>query len=170
MRLRDPRPDDAGPYVQAFADDPALARMVGFEAPTRAQVRRLFARESRDRARGECVRLVMADRADDFRGLILLHSFDWSNRRADCGLLVALAARRRGMALESLRLVVGWAFATLGLQRVGLATLPSNEATQRLAEKAGFLREGILRAYTREWDEPIDNVVFGAVPGDVAWA
>ena len=145
--------------------------MLGFEAPTVAVMRRTFRGERRDRAEGTAVRFAMTrPGADEFVGSVLLHTFHWRHRRADCGVMVVPAARRGGLALEALRLVVGWAFGTLGLQRVGLATLPENEATQRLAERAGFRREGVLRSYSREFGRPADNVMFGAVPGDPAWA
>lgn len=162
--------DDAGPYVQAFADDPLLDRKIGMAAPSPATARRMFRGERRQRERGEVARFVISDDSDAFNGLVLLHSFEWTHRRAELGFMVVPAARRRGLALEALRLVVRWAFASPGLQRVGLTTLPDNDATQGLAERAGFRREGVLRSYTREWDEPKDNVVFGAIPEDPAWA
>jgi RimJ/RimL family protein N-acetyltransferase len=160
-------PDDAAPYVQAFADDPELARMVGFDAPSERDARATFRRDARDRASGDAARFAAVS-GGGFAGLFLLHSFAWEHRRAECGFLVVPAARRRGIALEAVRLLAGWAFSALGLHRVGLATLKDNLATQRLAERAGFEREGILRAYTREWDEPIDNVIFSAV--SASWA
>jgi ribosomal-protein-alanine N-acetyltransferase len=170
--LRDVAPRDVEPYLRAFADDPELAYKLGFEEdPTPASVRKMLRGESGDRARGEVVRFAIADRADDgFRGLVLLHSFSWKNKRADCGVFVAPAARGAGYALEALRLLVAWAFTALGLQRVGLATLTDNDATARLAERAGFRREGVLRAYTCERGVRIDNLLFGAVEGDPAWA
>ena len=169
--LRTPRAADAAPYVRAFADDPGLARMLGFEAPSVTAMRKTFRGERRDRDEGRAVGFAMTrPGADEFLGSVLLHTFHWRHRRADCGVMVVPAARRGGLALEALRLAVRWAFDALGLQRVGLATLPENVATQRLAERAGFRREGVLRAYTREFGRPADNVMFGAVHGDPAWA
>lgn len=172
MALRDLRAADVAPYVQAFADDPQLAFMLGFEsAPTTADARRLRRREPRDRAAGRAVRLAIADRSQDaFLGMMLLHGFDWTHERAECGFLVVPGARGRGVALEALRLMVAWAFAGLGLARVGMATLPDNAATLRLAERAGFAREGVLRAYTLEHGVRRDNVLLSALPGDPAWA
>jgi RimJ/RimL family protein N-acetyltransferase len=169
--LRDPRASDAEPYVQAFADDPGLERMMGFPAPSRTRMRREFRGERRDREAGRVLGYTITARGEDaFAGSILLHSFHWEHRRADVGVLLAPAARGRGLALEALRLLVALAFARLGLQRVGLATIEANAPTLRLAERAGFAREGVLRAYTRELGAPVDNVVYGALPGDAAWA
>ena len=45
-----------------------------------------------------------------------------------------------------------------------------DERRRSLAERAGFQREGVLRAFTREWGAPIDNLIYSALPGDPAWA
>jgi RimJ/RimL family protein N-acetyltransferase len=136
--------------------------MVGFDAPSERDARASFKRDARDRAEGTVARFA-AVAEDAFAGLFLLHSFAWPHRRAEVGFLVVPAARRRGVGVEALRLISAWALGTLGLQRVGLATIGDNVATQRLAERAGYRHEGILRAYTREWDEPIDNWIYSVV-------
>jgi ribosomal-protein-alanine N-acetyltransferase len=163
VRLRPVRPDDAAAYVQAFADDPSLAHMLGYDAPSVREARARFRGDARDRATGTAAQFaVLEDEA--FRGLFLLHSFHWQHRRADVGFMVVAAARGRGVGRAALRLITDWALGTLGLQRLGLATIEENVATMRLAERAGYEREGILRAYTREWDEPVDNVIYSVLP------
>ncbi|MGI8624123.1 MAG: GNAT family N-acetyltransferase [Solirubrobacteraceae bacterium] len=172
IALRDLAPGDVAPYLQAFADDPDLAATIGMEeAPSTAAARRMVRREPHARDAGERARFAVARLTDDaFAGVMGLHNLEWAHRRAECGFFVVPAARRGGLALEALRLLVGWAFATLGLTRVGMMTLPENLAAQALAERAGFAREGVLRAYTLERGRRVDNVVFGAIAGDAAWA
>jgi RimJ/RimL family protein N-acetyltransferase len=46
-----------------------------------------------------------------------------------------------GLATEAAREAIGWA-GEIGLERVIALTLPTNLASQRVAEKAGFSREG----------------------------
>ena len=41
-----------------------------------------------------------------------------------------------------------WALTEGGVERLELTTAPDNVASQRVAEKAGFTREGVLRAHT----------------------
>jgi RimJ/RimL family protein N-acetyltransferase len=38
------------------------------------------------------------------------------------------------------------AFTVVGIDRLSLQTAPENIASQRVAERAGFTREGVLRA------------------------
>ena len=163
--LRDLTPADFDPWVQAFSDDPQLLRDIGMEeAPTRSELRRRLRGEPGRRARGEAVDLVIADRGTDaFCGQLILHSFHWAHRRAEVGFFLAPQARGGGRAAEALRLATDWALRGLGLIRVGLATAPWNGPTMRLAERCGFTAEGVLRAYTHEFGERIDNHVYSVV-------
>jgi RimJ/RimL family protein N-acetyltransferase len=61
-----------------------------------------------------------------------------------------------------------WAIGTLGLERVELLANPENEASQRLAERAGFTREGMLRRYRRRHGVREDLVMFSMLAEDVA--
>jgi RimJ/RimL family protein N-acetyltransferase len=47
-------------------------------------------------------------------------------------------------------------------------TAPDNEASQRVAEKAGFTREGLLRRYVEIKGKRRDAVVFSLLPDELA--
>ena len=68
--------------------------------------------------------------------------------------------RRSGVGREAIDLLVGWAQGDLGLHRIELRTLPENVPMQRLAEAAGFVREGVLHDYAIERGRFVDNVVY----------
>jgi len=53
--------------------------------------------------------------------------------------------RRRGYMTRALALVTAWAFQRAGLVRLELGTAADNLASQRTAERAGFVREGVAR-------------------------
>jgi RimJ/RimL family protein N-acetyltransferase len=72
------------------------------------------------------------------------------------------------VATAALRLVAGWAFQELGVERLQLTTHPDNAASQRVAAKAGFSREGTLRAWLVTRDGRRDAVMFSLLPGDPA--
>ncbi|MBA3364611.1 MAG: GNAT family N-acetyltransferase [Actinobacteria bacterium] len=84
------------------------------------------------------------------------------------GYWVAPAARGQGVATRALRLVSRWAVREQGVERLELTTHPENIASQRVAEKAGFQREGVLRAHTRFSDGRRDSVMFSLLPGDLS--
>ena len=59
-------------------------------------------------------------------------------------------------------------FELLGLERIGSYTNVDHARSQRALEKLGFEREGVLRAFHRHGDEPLDVVVYGLLRA--AWA
>jgi RimJ/RimL family protein N-acetyltransferase len=67
-----------------------------------------------------------------------------------------------------LRLLSRFALDELELQRLDLVTDPDNVASQRVAEKVGFRREGVLRSHLRHPDGRIrDSVMFSLLPGEL---
>ena len=69
--------------------------------------------------------------------------------------------------MRALRLLSVWAVQALGAQRVQVVAHPLNEASQRVALRAGFTREGLLRNYELRKGSWEDRVVFSLVPTDI---
>lgn len=74
-----------------------------------------------------------------------LHDIDWEARQCDTGYWVRKSAQRQGFATEAANAMVRYAFAALGMQRVGLTHSGGNEPSRRIAEKLGFQFEGVQR-------------------------
>ena len=88
--------------------------------------------------------------------------------RGTIGYWVAAPSRGQGLCTRAVRLLARHALDELGLQRVDLITDPDNVASQRVAEKVGFQREGVLRAHLRHPDGRIrDSVMFSLLPGEL---
>jgi RimJ/RimL family protein N-acetyltransferase len=87
---------------------------------------------------------------------------------ASVGYWVARDARGRGIATRALRLVAGWALQSLGVERLELVTDPDNTSSQRVAEKAGFQREGLLRRYLEIKGMRRDCVMFSLLRSDLS--
>lgn len=91
-----------------------------------------------------------------------------TNYRGRIGYWVAAPARGRGICTRALRLLSRWALEELELQRLDLITDPENLASQHVAEKVGFRREGVLRAHLRHPDGRVrDSVMFSLLPGEL---
>ena len=89
-------------------------------------------------------------------------------RTGHIGYWLAAEARGRGRTTEALLTLSRWGFEELGLGRVELVTDPDNIASQRVAEKAGFTREGILRSILLNRDgSRRDGVMFSLLPADL---
>jgi RimJ/RimL family protein N-acetyltransferase len=88
--------------------------------------------------------------------------------RGRIGYWMAASSRGRGTCTRALRLLSRYGLGELRLQRLELITDPDNVASQRVAEKVGFQREGVLRAHLRHPDGRIrDSVMFSLLPGEL---
>lgn len=76
-------------------------------------------------------------------------------------------ARGQGIAGRAALLISDWGLDHLGVQRIELLADVENPASQRVAEKAGFVREGVARSARRDGQGQLhDLVVFSRVCAD----
>jgi RimJ/RimL family protein N-acetyltransferase len=165
IRLRPFRSDDAKSVARA-CDDPETARFIlGMPSPyTEADARRYL--ESCEHAWGSRERLPFAivDEADHH----LLGAIDVQlGEVGSIGYWIAREARGRGVGTRALILLSRWTVREGGVERLELTTHLENVASQRVAEKAGFLREGTLRAHIRSREGRRDSVLYSLLPRDV---
>ena len=73
-------------------------------------------------------------------------------RSASIGYRTAPWARGRGAASSAVGAVSAWAFGALGIERIELPHAVANPASCRVAEKSGYLLEGVLRQAFRADD------------------
>jgi RimJ/RimL family protein N-acetyltransferase len=85
-------------------------------------------------------------------GSVSLHHVDAGQGDAEIGYWTVPAARGRGVASAVVDAVCRWAFETLPVDRIELCHAVENEASGRVAQKAGFRREGRLRKSFRYGD------------------
>ncbi len=73
------------------------------------------------------------------------------------------------MTTRALRLVALWGFDALGLERIQVRAEAENAASCRVAENAGFRREGVIRSsrYNPRLGRRMDFVLYSALPGEI---
>jgi [ribosomal protein S5]-alanine N-acetyltransferase len=79
-------------------------------------------------------------------------------QNAYVGYWVAESRAGAGHATRAVRLAVAEAFGPLGLHRAQANVMPSNGASMRVLEKAGFRREGLALAYLEiagHWEDHV---------------
>jgi len=96
-----------------------------------------------------------------------LNNVDLEQGRAAVGYWLVPQARGRGVATHAVQLIARWAFVELGLARLELTCGPDNQASQRVAQRCGFTREGVLRSHMAFKGARRDTVVFSLLPGDL---
>lgn len=87
---------------------------------------------------------------------------------AGIGYWLVERARGRGLASRAVSLLSRWALGGGGLARVEALVEPSNVASQRVVERAGFRREGHLRSYLVLGDRRADALVYALLPDDAS--
>lgn len=88
-------------------------------------------------------------------------------RRAEMHMLIgADGVRSRGYGSEAVRVLLDHAFRNLQLRRVTLIVDADNPRAMRCFEKAGFVREGLLRQHRLRHGEPVDMMIMGALADD----
>lgn len=93
---------------------------------------------------GAEARFAMVDVATgQYAGSVGLRVILPAFRVAEVGYGLRAAWRGRGYTARALRLISHWAFEDAGLVRLELGTAIGNVASQRVAEAAGFHREGV---------------------------
>jgi RimJ/RimL family protein N-acetyltransferase len=149
LALRPWRPEDV-PALVAACKDPEIPKWTLVPSPYSEDDARLWlAAQSAARRGGRRVEMAIVDLDDRLLGSIAIaRSAD--GRVGEVGYWVAADARGRGVATRSVRLLSGWAFEALGLERIELLTEPENRVSQRVAEAAGFTRERLLRGHREQ--------------------
>ena len=87
-------------------------------------------------------------------------------RKAELGYMLAPGARGRGIATQALGQLSAWAFGTLGARRLQLLISVENQASSRVAKRAGFVLEGVLRSLHLKQDLRSDTEVWSLLPSD----
>lgn len=89
---------------------------------------------------------------------------------AEVGYWVAPETRGRGVCTRALRLVSRWVLEDRDMERLQLRADEENPASKRVAETAGFTREGVLRSshYNARLDRRVDFVMYSLLRDEVA--
>ena len=161
------------PAICAACQDPAISRWSpAIPRPYREQDARdwLDGLESVHRD-GRALDLAVADAACDTRllGAAGLGDIRLRHGTAAVGYWLAPEARGHGYITRAVRLLARWGFEQLGLARLELLTTPDNLASQRVAGRCGFRREGHLRSHMviRHNGERRDSLVYGLLPDEL---
>ena len=87
----------------------------------------------------------------------------------EVGYWVAPEARGRGAATRALRLISRWALTAVAAERIELRADQLNEASKRVAESAGYRREGVLRSshYNARQGRRVDFVLYSLLRSEV---
>jgi len=164
--LRPWRQSDA-PALYEACQDPEIARWVTIPQPYLPADADAFIEAARTMWRtGSGAPFAIVDAESD-RLLGAVTRFGPDGHQATFGLWLVAEGRGRGVGTRALRLVADWTLATTDAFRLDAFIMVGNDASFRMTERAGFRREGVLRAWDIHHDGvPVDCVVFSRLRTD----
>lgn len=77
-------------------------------------------------------------------GTIGLTGIDHKNQKAEIGILIEKGAQNSGFGLESIKMLLDYAFDEMNLRKITARLFQDNIPAIKLYEKIGFVKEGIL--------------------------
>jgi RimJ/RimL family protein N-acetyltransferase len=153
--------------VRALVADPEVLRFTRIPEPPPDDFARTWIDSYESgRREGSRVGFATVDADGGFVGLGLVPSIDRPGAEAELGYIVTPEARGRGVATAILRLLTDWAFAELQSERLCLIIDVANHASQRVAERCGYQREGVMRSIHVKQGRRSDAVLWSRLPGD----
>jgi [ribosomal protein S5]-alanine N-acetyltransferase len=145
---RIPRADDAPAVFTSYASDPEVTRYLSWRAYDRVEPLAAFLRECVahwEKGDGHLAWLLCLKGTDTPIGSIGMTLE--GGGRAMFGYVLARKFWGRGFMTEALTLLMDWALAQPGIYRGWAFCDVENLASVRVMEKAGMMREGILRRW-----------------------
>ena len=153
--------------VRALVADPEVLRYTRIPEPPPERFAGTWI-ASYDAGRNDGTREGFAAIARDgeFVGLGLAPEIDRTDGEIELGYVVPARARGRGVAGEILSLLTAWAFAEVGALRAYLIIDLENRASERVAERCGYVREGVMRSIHVKQGRRSDAGLWSRLPSD----
>ena len=148
VRLRAMAEADIEAVIEA-CQDPEIPRWTRVPEPYgEAEGRSWFEQQATAGSDGTMLNLLAVDAVtDELLGSVGIVRADWEEGRCELGYWIARERRGLGIATRGVRMLCDWIFDRLPVDRIEIHSEPGNAASRRVAERAGFTLEGILRSY-----------------------
>jgi RimJ/RimL family protein N-acetyltransferase len=163
--LRLPRAEDVDAIAPAFAD-PEIREAGNLPNFGREELLETLPHLPELAASERLLPLVTADASSgEMLGGGTLHHLDSERGIVEIGYWLFPRARGRGVASRTARLLAQHAF-SLGVQRAEAYVNVGNDASDRVLERAGFTREGVIRSLPVPDGRRIDKTLWSLLPGE----
>ncbi|MFF5536067.1 GNAT family N-acetyltransferase [Streptomyces cinerochromogenes] len=164
--LRPWRPDDA-PAVHAAFQDPVLRQWHIRSCDSAEEAAGWIAQWEQGWADEREAQWAVVDGAsDELLGRVALRQILLGDGAAEVAYWTVARARGRGVAARATAALAHWAFEEVGFHRLELTHATANEASCRVAGKAGFALEGTKRSALNHQDGWHDMHLHARVRGD----
>jgi len=168
LLLRRMSVDDVDFYFRQFSD-PDIVELTTFDAPKDLE-------GARDELHEYCLDNFVNDTgirwgitekgSPDLIGTCGFYKWVKHAKRAEIGYDLVEAYRRQGIMTEALTSMIDFLFGSVQMNRLEALTIPMNEGSNRLLQKLGFKREGVLRENTYFQGKFLDDHLYALLKRD----
>ena len=169
LHVRPLEPGDAAEVAEVFADKQTQRWLPFPQESVQVEGRAwctAMARERRENGNGDHYGVVRRE-DDRLVGCLWTKRTDWAARVTELSYAMSPDARGFGLAAEAVDALAIALLLEHGFQRVELRVAPGNTASRRVAEKAGFTYEGLLRNAGYVHGGRVDLQVWSFVAADL---
>ena len=165
--LRPAQPADAA-LLKHWREEASVRRHQPLGEVTLGQLRADLAQQSTAdlrRGRGQKFQWLILV-GDQPAGWVTLVIANWEHGLAEIGYALSTPYQRRGLMVPALRQLLSELFATTPLARIEARCSVENLASQRVLDRTGFQREGLLRGYFVLGGRRVDNYLYAVLRGE----
>jgi RimJ/RimL family protein N-acetyltransferase len=163
-----PFTEDDAAGIAEIIDDPEVLRFT-FDSSTELTLERLRSWYGSRSAQTDRIDLAVTDRSTgELLGEVVLYEWDPASGSCTFRTLIGPRGRGRGIGTEATRLIIGYGFDQLGLNRIQLELYSDNHRARRVYEKVGFVEEGVRRQALMRGEDRVDETLMAVLAQD--WA
>ncbi len=163
--LRKPRMDDAPAIFAGWVQDPEVTKLLTWRPHENIEMTKSIL-ERTITAWDQGFRFPFVIAVKETKQLAGMIEMRMDGHKVELGYVLAKAFWGKGYMTEAVQALIGWAFEQPTIRRVYATTSVDNFSSQRVMEKAGMQREGLLRkciVHPNISDEPQDSYVYAIV-------
>lgn len=151
-----------------WINNPTIYRAMPFDVPVSlSSTEQWYQRVAAARDRVDlCFDVIEEDGRCSIGAMGGLVAIEHRHKRAELYIMVNPSRLRQGIGRASVRWLCAYGFQFLGLRRIYLYTLGSNNPAQKLYEGLGFAREGWLRQHHCHMGVYVDRCIYGLLRED----
>ena len=167
VRLRAATPRDA-PLLRQWRSESSVRLFQPLTDLTIGQLRSDVAHQRLPdlyRSRGEKFQWIIETYGEP-AGWVTLVVSNWEHGLAEVGYALTSRLQNRGVMTRALGILLGELFSRTSLERIEARCALSNVSSQRVLEKNGFVREGLLRSYFKLRGRRVDNYLYAVLKED----
>ena len=134
----------------------------------RAELEPIFMAMEDDWDREEAFTFAILDASSNvFLGTVGLNRINKLEKTANLHYWVRAGQTGRGIATRAAMLAARFGLTEKGFQRIGIIVPEGNWPSERVAERLGAQREGVMRNACRLHDRPVNATVYSLIPADL---